>query len=163
MNPARLSKILHGHAELSADTDSLSGLRWPRHRIPGLRLQRWPGSRGHQVRPVMKRRSVMLVLLGVAVLSPYVQAQESYPMLCRGGGVMRYDISPRQDGQVLRIYFAKGTKAAGVAAIPLGTCTWTDRGIRPEEPNVIFVKQLGAYIDAKLGAAATVARRLLVC
>jgi hypothetical protein len=98
-------------------------------------------------------RPLLFALLLTCMAASGARAEpQSYPMLCRGGGQMHYELSPRQDSQVLLIQFVKGTQPAGTTAIPLGTCTWTDRGLRQDEPNVLSVKLMDAYIDAKLGA-----------
>jgi hypothetical protein len=69
----------------------------------------------------------------------YAADPPTYPMLCRGGSNMSFELSHVQNAnsQVIRIKFSKGRQGAGQAAIPPGTCTWTDRGMRNDEPDSI--------------------------
>jgi hypothetical protein len=57
----------------------------------------------------------------------------SYPMTCRGGGTLTI----RNDGNNgVQIYFQPGAGAAYQGLTP-GQCTWSDRALRPGEPQVI--------------------------
>lgn len=69
-------------------------------------------------------------------LAPSAQAQVSYPLICRGGGVMQAAV--RAGGQ-LTVRFAPGAQAGSLGAPGPGTCTWLDRGFRDGEPAQLFL------------------------
>jgi hypothetical protein len=74
----------------------------------------------------------------VAILTPILtvdaaQAQQSYPLTCRGGGTL----SIQNDGSNgVRINFQPGAGAAPQGLSP-GQCTWSDRALRSGEPTTI--------------------------
>lgn len=76
------------------------------------------------------------VLMGVITNVPNnVIAQESYPMICRGGGAM--SANANASGSI-RLAFAWGPGANSSPPQP-GQCSWLDRGARAGEPNSLVV------------------------
>jgi hypothetical protein len=59
-------------------------------------------------------------------------AQESFPMVCRGGGGMRAEI--RANGS-MRVFFTPAAQGANTAPPGPGQCTFLDRALRPGEPT----------------------------
>jgi hypothetical protein len=62
-------------------------------------------------------------------------AQESFPMVCRGGGGMRAEI---QANGTMRMFFTPAAQAANIAPPGPGQCIWLDRSFRPGEPAVLL-------------------------
>lgn len=95
---------------------------------------------------------VAVVLAGMSIV-PVVPAvaQQSYPLVCRGGGGMNASVT----AGAVRVNFTPGTAAASSTPPAPGQCTWLDRGFRPGEPanlrlsgNMAGVRYL---IDGVLG------------
>ena len=87
----------------------------------------------------MRFRLAMLLALGICVLAPAVPAtaQQSFPMVCRGGGAIRASQHLFTSGSVyVQFYFTRGNAPAGSgAALPAGACSWLDRGVAANEPD----------------------------
>jgi hypothetical protein len=76
---------------------------------------------------------MVFAILSVLLLGYVAHAQQSYPMTCRGGG----KLTITNDGSNrVRIKFQPG-KGAAPAGLAPGQCTWSDRALRPGEPNTI--------------------------
>jgi hypothetical protein len=58
-------------------------------------------------------------------------AQGTFPLVCRGGGQMRFRFS--HDTGTFTATFKAGTRPAGQDLVP-GECSWRDRGFRTGEP-----------------------------
>lgn len=76
-------------------------------------------------------------MLAAAVILPGSNAfaQESFPMVCRGGGGMRAEIFANG---AMRIFFTPAAQAANIAPPQPGQCIWLDRTFRPGEPPVLL-------------------------
>lgn len=87
-------------------------------------------------------RPVLLICLSAFAVAASVQhgsAQESYPLLCRGGGGMGFEAAPGNEQHtfnILGLFFAKGTRPAGLGLDP-GQCSWLDRGMGDDEPDIL--------------------------
>ncbi|MGQ0676200.1 MAG: hypothetical protein ACT4N4_08965 [Rhodospirillales bacterium] len=68
------------------------------------------------------------------------QAQQprSYLMTCNPGAGMRAVLNGAGRGTELIIQYNAGTQAAS-AGVPNGACTWSDRGLHPDEPKALCV------------------------
>jgi hypothetical protein len=62
------------------------------------------------------------------------QAQQSYPMICKGGGAMQARIAANAS---IQLTFVPGTTTGDAQA---GQCTWIDRGFRSGEPNTLSLR-----------------------
>jgi hypothetical protein len=76
--------------------------------------------------------SLSPLLLGPLAIAP-AQAQQSYPLTCRGGG--NIGILNTSDNNV-KITFRPAAVSAPQGLQP-GECSWQDRAFRPGEPNAI--------------------------
>jgi hypothetical protein len=72
-------------------------------------------------------------ILSLLVLAYAAHAQQSYPMTCRGGGKLTI-VNDGSNGVRIKFQPGKGAAPAGLAP---GQCTWSDRALRPGEPNTI--------------------------
>ena len=60
--------------------------------------------------------------------------QQSYPLVCRGGGGLVTGIAPGERN--IGFTFVRGTKPAGKGLAP-GECSWADRGMYSSEPDKV--------------------------
>jgi hypothetical protein len=63
--------------------------------------------------------------------------QTSYPMVCRGGGLMRFMLMTSgfgMNGTIVAFEYRRSA-GAGAASLNSGECTWLDRPINATEPN----------------------------
>ena len=89
----------------------------------------------------MKRILLSAVALGtVAAIfqifsgSEAALTQQSYPLVCRGGGSLVTGPAPGERN--IGFTFVRGTKPAGEGLAP-GECSWVDRGMYPNEPDSV--------------------------
>src|SRR5436190_1524994 len=63
--------------------------------------------------------------------------QQSYPLVCRGGGSLITGASPGERN--IGFTFVRGTKPAGATGQGLspGECSWSDRGMYSSEPDKV--------------------------
>lgn len=91
-----------------------------------------------RIRVFLLALSAALCALTVQSASAAITEPQSYPMACRAGGGMQAQLTMLDHGTAaLIIRFKKGTAGAGVRAPGPGECTWLDRGMRPNEPDVL--------------------------
>jgi hypothetical protein len=92
-----------------------------------------------KINPKHKRPCTIaaLTMLGAAMITPGSDAfaQESFPMVCRGGGGMRAEVFANGE---MRILFTPAAQAANVAPPRPGECIWLDRTFRPGEPAMLL-------------------------
>jgi len=77
-------------------------------------------------------------------------AQQSYPIVCRGGGNLYFSYTPFSNfaqGPQIWITFQKGMQPVGANwensyALQPGQCSWLDRTVASNEPNKIIVKNI---------------------
>jgi hypothetical protein len=87
---------------------------------------------------------VTLVALGAGAAGAH--AQQSFPMVCRGGPEMRIVVNHDVDAMgvpgatAMFVYFRPAAVAAGVTAPGPGECVWIDRTLRPGEPSVLWIR-----------------------
>jgi len=91
----------------------------------------------------------ILVLAGICSPS---RAQQSFPLVCRGGDSMRFSAHPgNQQGtfNILGLFFQKGAGPTGPSGSRLapGECSWLDRGMRSNEPDILQ-EQVGAGVNS---------------
>src|SRR5712691_13344686 len=100
------------------------------------------------------KRLFLSALIGVSVVaatfplfsgSRAARLPEDYPLVCRGAATFKTDAStPPCEGCVnagdvpkyVGFMFIRGSKPSGKGLAP-GECSWLDRGMRTDEPNVL--------------------------
>jgi hypothetical protein len=80
------------------------------------------------------KKLLVIATLTTALAAPAF-AQESFPMVCRGGGSMRADILANG---TMRMNFTSAAQGANSAPPGSGQCTFLDRALRPGEPTVLL-------------------------
>lgn len=87
---------------------------------------------------------ILLLACLVITLGMASQAQ-SFPLICKGSSTITLGLVP--DVHEVFIYFQKGSQPAGPngANLAPGVCSWSDRGMRPTESNVMCAKQIFNY------------------
>jgi len=90
----------------------------------------------------MKLR-IIFVLIGM-LLSEVAISQQSYPIVCRGGGSMYFNYTPFSNlspQPQIWISFRRGAQKAEAnwGALMPGECSWVDRTISQNEPNRIVL------------------------
>jgi len=75
---------------------------------------------------------IVAVVFQVFPGSEAALTQQSYPLICRGGGSLVTGAAPGDEN--IGFTFARGTKPAGEGLAP-GECSWTDRGMYSSEPD----------------------------
>ena len=88
----------------------------------------------------MKLR-IVFALIGM-LLSEVAISQQSYPIVCRGGGSMHFNYTPFSNlspEPQIWISFRRGEQKAGDnwGALKPGECSWVDRTINQNEPDQI--------------------------
>lgn len=79
---------------------------------------------------------IRLVLgsLATVATSHAFAAPQSYPLICRGGPSMSFSYT--SSSRLVQMLFTRGSQPAS-SGVPASYCTWSDRGIGPNEPNKI--------------------------
>ena len=100
----------------------------------------------------MNPRTVVMVTIFVAlfIASSVAFAQPTYPIVCRGGGDLLFNYMPFSTfspNPQIRITFQRGTQKVGsnwenISALMPGQCSWLDRPVSDNEPNMIIVKDM---------------------
>jgi len=88
------------------------------------------------------RSLIALTLLFAATFPTDGYAQQTYPLLCRGGGTMKSQSHPgdtQHTYNILGLFFTKGARPAGAGLSP-GECSWYDRGMNSKEPDILQQK-----------------------
>jgi|GEM_PF-5274686 len=65
------------------------------------------------------------------------QDKPSYPLVCRGGGIISSTLTVTRATDTGRFQFKKGARSAESGLAP-GECSWLDRGMRDGEPDALF-------------------------
>src|ERR1700687_1116241 len=86
------------------------------------------------------RLGMVAAILQILSGSEAVRAQQSYPLVCRGGANL--PIGPAPGERNFGFVFTRGTRPASQGLAP-GECSWADRGMRPEEPD-----RLSQHVEA---------------
>ena len=112
---------------------------------------------------------VILLLFGFSQ-SANARTPTSYPMMCRGGGDMYFQVSDRLreplggiglargEFTFIKIWFKKGNRAVSDGALQPGYCTWTDRGMRDSEPDIMIVPMGKTFADPVIRADGKLSR-----
>lgn len=111
----------------------------------------------------------MLLLTGPSKPAS-ARTSASYPMMCRGGGDMYFQVSDRLreplggigmargEFTFIKIWFKKGDRAITDGALQPGYCTWTDRGMRDSEPDIMIVPMGKTFADPVIRADGKLSR-----
>ena len=111
----------------------------------------------------------MLILFGL-YQSADAETPVSYPMMCRGGGDMYFQVSDRlreplpqlgmAQGKMtfIKIWFKKGDRAISDGGLQPGYCTWTDRGMLGSEPDIMIVPMGKTFADPVIRADGMLSR-----
>lgn len=75
---------------------------------------------------------LFISFMGLQVSDAHAEPK-SYPLMCRGGGIMKGTFWPKG----IKFQFTGGSQGAGARPPQPGECTWLDRGFRPGEPREI--------------------------
>ncbi len=96
-------------------------------------------------------KSITIAMLLILInFSSVASAQQSYPIVCRGGGNLHFSYTPfsnfSQNPQIW-ISFQRGTQKAGsnwenINTLMPGQCSWLDRAVSNNEPDRIIVKDI---------------------
>lgn len=84
----------------------------------------------------MNERSALLLACAVGFLAgnpSLAAANESYPMVCRGGGAMKAMYGRGSDRTVFSIEFSRAPQGANARQPAAGECAWLDRALTPDE------------------------------
>ena len=98
-----------------------------------------------------KKGAGLLVALALTCLGVTAVGAEpkSYPLLCKGGGTISLNITPRisggDRGTQVGFSFQRSTRAA-TAGLKPGQCAWMDRGVNNKEPDGLVVEFPGLDI-----------------
>lgn len=84
----------------------------------------------------MSKLLKIVISCGVVWFAEYAYGVPSYPLTCRGGGNGNAGIYGNATGASVQFTFVRGTSAAHEGVNP-GECTWSDRGMRSTEPNLV--------------------------
>lgn len=90
------------------------------------------------------RIALPVVAVIVAVVTAFVstaelEAQRSFPLVCRGGGdmVMRFQAVNDGGWTQLSIFFRRGAAGGDESLRAPGECAFLDRGVAAEEPDLL--------------------------
>jgi hypothetical protein len=67
---------------------------------------------------------------------------QSYPLVCTAGATMNMYIGVINSSSMVQVRFNPSNRSAA-SGVPPGSCAWTDRGWRSEEPAQFLVKNVG--------------------
>ena len=102
----------------------------------------------------MRRTRLIVLVVGlvVAVSVLDVNAQQSFPLICRGGGGMKtraHAGNAQHTFNILGLFFTKANRSAGSRGRNLtpGQCSWVDRGMRANEPDILQ-KEVGPAVNS---------------
>jgi hypothetical protein len=89
-------------------------------------------------------------LVAVSVLDGH--AQQSFPLICRGGGQMKtraHAGNAQHTFNILGLFFTKANRPAGPRGRNLtpGQCSWVDRGLRANEPDILQ-REVGPAVNS---------------
>ena len=91
--------------------------------------------------------SISALAIGVMAFATSTFAQDrTYPLSCMPGSGMTLSfgsmVKPNRDiyAVLLKLQFQHGANAAGNARPAPGTCSWLDRGMRPDEPRQAILR-----------------------
>jgi hypothetical protein len=92
-----------------------------------------------------------LVLCGLTLGVGKLAHAAQYPLKCQGGTAFQYRSAIEGDpaAKYAVLYFNKGTQGYDGAILPLGTCSWQDRGLKPNEPHCIAFTVSGLDLTTK--------------
>ena len=97
-------------------------------------------------------KTVVMVTIFVSsfVASSLAFAEPAHPIVCRGGGELLFNYMPSSNyspNPIIRITFQRGTQKVGsnwenIGGLKPGQCSWPDRPVGDNEPNMIIVKDM---------------------
>ncbi len=91
-----------------------------------------------------------VVMVTVFVASSVAFAGPTHSIVCRGGGDLAFNYMPSSNfspSPIIRITFQRGTQKVGsnwenIGGLMPGQCSWPDRPVGDNEPNMIIVKDM---------------------
>ena len=90
----------------------------------------------------MTRSLIVATLFLAAVFPSDGYEQQTYPLLCRGGGTMKSQAhagDTQHTYNILGLFFTKSARPAQSGLSP-GECSWYDRGMNSKEPDILQQK-----------------------
>jgi len=100
----------------------------------------------------MKALGMLGLALTILLSSTLAVGARSYPIVCRGGGTMRFKVISDSAGKRVLIWFKGATTGAGTGGtLEPGQCAWVDRGLAPSEPETLC-HRIGAGFEIEWGA-----------
>lgn len=98
----------------------------------------------------MKKILRASAMLATFVFSIASSAQQSYPIVCRGGGELYFNYTPFSNfskNPQIWISFQKSAQKAGgnwenIQSLMPGQCSWLDRTVNSNEPDRIIIKDI---------------------
>ena len=92
----------------------------------------------------MRNRSFVSIIIGLIsiVASSKTAVAQSYPLICTAGSTMSMFVGVIDSNSMVQVQFHPSPKSAA-AGVPPGSCAWTDRGWRNDEPTQVLVKNIG--------------------
>ncbi len=90
------------------------------------------------------------IMITMFFASSVAFAGSTHPIVCRGGGDLAFNYMPFSNfspNPIIRITFQRGTQKVGsnwenINALMPGQCSWPDRPVSDNEPNMIIVKDM---------------------
>jgi hypothetical protein len=94
----------------------------------------------------------VIMVLSLWGLAGDSRAQQTFPLVCRGGSSMRFAShsgNAQHTYNILGLFFKKGTRATGPdgAQLAPGQCSWLDRAMRTNEPDILQ-EQVGPNVTS---------------
>ena len=93
----------------------------------------------------MLKKALLALLMTFSAIS--FADPVSYPLECRGSN--QSNLTFGMMGNALSLSFVKSTKPASMGLNP-GECSWLDRGLHPDEPNLMFQASNGATVSPSI-------------
>ncbi len=95
---------------------------------------------------------MVTILVSLFVASSVAFAQQTFPIVCRGGGELYFNYMPSSSfssNPQIWITFQRGAEKAGSNwennGLMPGQCSWVDRPVSNNEPNRIIVKDISNF------------------
>ena len=98
--------------------------------------------------------SILGLLIGLVAVSVLGgNAQQSFPLICRGGVEMKtraHSGNAQHTFNILGLFFTKANRPAGPRGRNLapGQCSWVDRGMRTNEPDILQ-QEVGPTVNSQ--------------
>lgn len=107
------------------------------------------------MRAVLGALAMVVVMVAGPLGAPRALAQPSYPLVCRDGGAMVFELAHTQEHAVVVVRFARASQPANTPPPRAGECAGLDRPMRAEEPDMFGVRFAHVSIFANIQANGT--------